>query len=597
MPAPWDSASGASTARDTIWKVAPLRGLFTGAVFCAAAFAQTALPPKKAPREDSLGGNATFRAGVETVLVPVVVRDSAGHPIGGLTAGDFQLFDKGKRQKIDSFTVLRHAGVENGPATVSTSGPADPFAGNGSLRPAAAPQPGGTPSQDRYIAYVFDDRNTLFGSLVAMRQAAVRYFEEGIPQHGSAAIYTFSGRNTLDFTNDAAKLKADAAAIGASLAPGHGDPAPCPNATYYLADLIVHQNDTQALEAVTRQTMDCMHVSYFVARNLAEAAARREIVTGEQDTHVWVTTLRRVINVLEACNGERLLVLASSGFFAQTSEGRKALADTLDMAARAHVTISTLDARGVYLPAPMDAARSDVPGNLERHYYEADARVNGDVLSALAEGTGGSFLRNHNDLTKGFEQLASPPEFSYVLGFSPGALKEDGSFHALKIRLPGRGGLTIQARSGYFAPGKKGQRAEQTSSEIDEAVLAHDEITAMPVESAAQVSRSGNAPAKLLVVTKAHVKTFPFQKMDGRNHDVLTVVSVIYDDQGGYVVGARNTMNLMFRDETLAGKRDPAVNVQSDFALNRPGRYRLRIVVFEDAGEMLSARNVTIVVP
>jgi hypothetical protein len=47
----------------------------------------------------------------------------------------------------------------------------------------------------------------------------------------------------------------------------------------------------------------------------------------------------------------------------------------------------------------------------------------------LAEGAGGTFFHNNNDLTEGFERVAATPEFSYVLGFSPVALKEDGSFH------------------------------------------------------------------------------------------------------------------------------------------------------------------------
>jgi hypothetical protein len=40
------------------------------------------------------------------VLVPVVVRDSHGRPVAHLTKDDFQLFDKGKRQDIASFSAI-----------------------------------------------------------------------------------------------------------------------------------------------------------------------------------------------------------------------------------------------------------------------------------------------------------------------------------------------------------------------------------------------------------------------------------------------------------------------------------------------------------
>jgi hypothetical protein len=44
------------------------------------------------------------------------------------------------------------------------------------------------------------------------------------------------------------------------------------------------------------------------------------------------------------------------------------------------------------------------------------------------------------------------------------------------------------------------------------------------------------------------------------SHAVLTVVSVVLDEDGGYVAGSRNTINLMLRNETLAGKNDPAAD-------------------------------------
>ena len=50
---------------------------------------------------------ATFKSGVNLVLVPVVVRDSRKHAVGNLTKDDFQLFDRGKPQEIKEFLVER----------------------------------------------------------------------------------------------------------------------------------------------------------------------------------------------------------------------------------------------------------------------------------------------------------------------------------------------------------------------------------------------------------------------------------------------------------------------------------------------------------
>ena len=51
----------------------------------------------------------TFRSKADFVLVPVIIWDAHGRPVGNLTKDDFQLFDKGKRQTIASFSAVQRA--------------------------------------------------------------------------------------------------------------------------------------------------------------------------------------------------------------------------------------------------------------------------------------------------------------------------------------------------------------------------------------------------------------------------------------------------------------------------------------------------------
>src|SRR5262252_7148505 len=57
---------------------------------------------------------ALFKARVNLVQVPVVVRDRAGKAIGSLKKEDFQLFDKGKPQYIARFSMETATGRLNG---------------------------------------------------------------------------------------------------------------------------------------------------------------------------------------------------------------------------------------------------------------------------------------------------------------------------------------------------------------------------------------------------------------------------------------------------------------------------------------------------
>ena len=539
------------------------------------------------------GGEATFRADIKEVLIPVVVHDPDGHAIGGLKASDFQIFDKGKRQTISSFRAIGPSGSEE-PGSGSDS--SIPF-GRGAAEPlrlgaanTQGPQPG------RSVVYVFDDLNTGFAEFARMREAAGRHFQAGLPPGELAAVRSFSGSASVAFTNDAAKVADTVQSLRASLSTGHGEANPCPYVSFYLADSIVRRNNAEALEAATQQTMNCTHLDHDRARNIAESAAKREMFLGEQDTRLGVRTLQAAIRSLQEQPEPRVLVLASAGFYAQTPNGQKALADTLDLAARAHVTINALQARGIYVAGGADASRASAPSALEQRYYRSGAIAEEGTLEDLAHGTGGDYFHNNNDLTKGFRVESAAPNYWYVLGFSPIALKPDGSFHALKIRVTDGRSVRIEARPGYYAPRRpsEGSAGEAVTEEIDEAVLGRDERTDIPIDAATQVTRTGTAPARVSVLTKIHLKPVQFRELKGRNHAVLTVVAVVFDSDGAYLTGARNTVNLMLPGETLAVK-DPAANVQMNFQME-PGKYRIRVVVGENENGSLSTRDIPVLV-
>ena len=72
-------------------------------------------------------------------------------------------------------------------------------------------------------------------------------------------------------------------------------------------------------------------------------------------------------------------------------------------------------------------------------------------MAELADGSGGTYFHNSNDLEGGFKQLTAAPEYLYLLEFSVKNVKQDGTYHRLKVKATGEG-LHLQARRGYFAP-------------------------------------------------------------------------------------------------------------------------------------------------
>jgi VWFA-related protein len=73
------------------------------------------------------------------------------------------------------------------------------------------------------------------------------------------------------------------------------------------------------------------------------------------------------------------------------------------------------------------------------------------AMASLADGTGGTFFHNSNDLDTGFKALAEGPGTVYLLELSLDGVKPDGTYHHMKVKLD-RTGLDLNARRGYFMP-------------------------------------------------------------------------------------------------------------------------------------------------
>jgi VWFA-related protein len=129
----------------------------------------------------------------------------------------------------------------------------------------------------------------------------------------------------------------------------------------------------------------------------------------------------------------------------------------MDFAAQSNVTISVLDARGLYVgDLSADATQSGpmmTSSTLQQQsdYHRSAMLIADSTMAALADGTGGTFFHNSNDLGAGFKRLTEPPEVVYVLELSPDGVKQDGSYHRLKVKV-NRPSVDIQARRGYFIP-------------------------------------------------------------------------------------------------------------------------------------------------
>ena len=525
--------------------------------------------------------SSTFKVRVNLVDVRVVVRDALGNAVGNLRQEDFQLTDNGKPQVISKFSV-EHSGTNPAPKAATSGTPIDD----------AAPK-----MPERYIAYLFDDVHLKFSDLAQARNAAAHNLQT-LQLTDRVAIFTTSGQTQLDFTDDRDKLQDTLNRLRPRPITG-SEVQQCPDVSYYMADQIENKHDNQAFGIITQDALDCAFAGdpsqLVVAQSMARSAAMQELAFGDHETQVSLDSLKDAVRRIAAMPGRRSLILVSPGFIDpdQTQEQM----EIADRALHSGVIISALDARGLYTDM-QDAGSSRSPSHSIAgpmvQYKHDEALADADVLSELAYATGGTFVQNTNDLEGGLRRLATPPEYSYLLAFSPQDLKFDGRFHKLKVTVKGQK-LNIQARKGYYAPKQAVNAAEQAKQQIQDEVFSREELHDLPVELHTQFFKTSDDDAKLSVVVRLDVRHLHYRKEEGRNNNSLTVVAVVFDRNGNYVTGNQKTLQMHWKDETLGTKLASGVTLKSSFDV-KPGSYMVRLVVRDDDGQ-LAAQNGAIEIP
>ncbi|HKN76321.1 MAG TPA: VWA domain-containing protein [Candidatus Acidoferrum sp.] len=398
--------------------------------------------------------SAKIEVKVNSVLVPVVVRDAQGHAVGNLTKEDFQIFDNGKRRVISGFSVEKRGAAE----TQVNNGKAEAASAAGEVAKISPKQ------EPQFVVFLFDDLHLSPADMVAVKAGATKTLGVVLGEGGLASVNSIWGRDDSGVTQDRDKLEATIRNIKVMQGPYRRTGHECPNVDLYHADRIENKHDMFALDAAVDETIVCARLDPLTMRNIATAmvheAAQLSLALGEQDVRTTLIYIRDLVRVMGNLPGQRTLILISPGFYTEIPEARIFESQVMDTAARANVTIGTLDARGLYTTGPK--AEEEFDGGIHvtqeqiRSHVESLSVVEA-VMAGLAGASGGTFFHNSNDIEGGLKRLASAPEYLYLLEFSLDKVKADGKFHSLKVKVD-HGGLTLQARRGYFAP-KPGMEA------------------------------------------------------------------------------------------------------------------------------------------
>jgi VWFA-related protein len=530
------------------------------------------------------------------VVVRVVVRDAQDKPIANLKKEDFRLFDRGKPQSISQFAAEAPAQPTGQERSLSSSG-----------QPSLAVPPAlGLPQ--RFVALYFDDLNMSDADVLQARAAAERYLAANLHPNDRVGLYT-SGNSLSDFTGDPSQIHDALQKLHASpLALRYHN---CPDLSDYQAQQITEFDDERidAWVVALDQALNDQRCSHVPTTGPGEpqryiaVLARQVLEQSDMQSRANLQELEKVVDYVARMPGQRTVVLVSPGFLSRSEQSD--LDRIIDHALRAEVVVSSLDPRGMSVPVREgDVTHSYLPyegsvlAALHRQDEERESSAR-DVLQELAQGTGGEFVHNINDLQAGLARLAGAP--AYYLGFAPTDMKPDGKFHSLKVELAEKhAGFTVTARRGYFAPGSEadaGRSADhatatdtdaQVNEQIREAVFAKTDAQQLPLTLDVKVFSTNTEDRELVLTGRLDTKSLHFRQDGQRNRNKVTFVSAVFDQKDNLVKLQRGESTLDVAAADLQQVMSAGLKMDSTFEL-KPGIYRVREVLTDAEDHRLAA--------
>jgi VWFA-related protein len=449
----------------------------------------------------------------------------------------------------------------------------------------------------------FDDISSPLSDLASARKAGEGYIKKGLEPGEKVGLFTASSFFRLDFTEDAAALLGGLPKIIPHVRRAE-DAIGCPRMNPYQAWAIIHHGyQSQEFQVALAEALACPQNSGVPPgeiTHLVEMQAQRTLDVAGQISDGILEKAFNVIKLLSAQPGHRVLLFASSGFFAQELQSQRE--QLVNAALHSKVVINTLDAKGLFVDADLDFT-SGPPTIISPDLMVArsmiantDAQFKNDPLALLAEETGGRFFHNSNDLTRGVQELSESPEFSYVLGFAPDSLRQDGAFHSLKVKLANSHGLTISAREGYYAPKKpKDMTADEKMVKFEREVMASDALSAIPINLDIKTTKLQNGDSDLNLASQVGVARLPFRKDNDRSAERLIMVTALFNEKNEFLTGTEQIVDLSLKPETFAKLAREGFSARISVEAP-PGNYRVRQVVIEVATGKMAAINQTVAV-
>ena len=580
------------------------------------AYGQRPAPsPSTSPVQDE-----PVRVTTNLVQADVIITDKDGKPVRDLRAEDFEIFEDRKKQQITHFSFI-NASPSSAPATAA---PAPSETEKASSIP---PVPLKREQVRRTIALVVDDLGLSYESMGYVQKALRKFVDEQMmPTDLVAILRTSGGIGVLQqFTSDKSHLHA---VIGRVRWNPQGRGGLSPVGTFNEASIGADIRDSiQFIEEMEESRAGQYSVGTIgslnsIVRGLGDMPGRKSIVLISEAFRMFsaqgrntqlVQTLRDLTDEANA-NSVAIYTLDASGLQSYTFEasdkvaGYSYLIDPTLMAASGGGPAGGVAQN----PPPRTLPRNDtLSAQSERDsgaafrrlaalsaVREQQAGETHTVLSYLAQRTGGTFVRNRNDMGSGIAQIMEDQQGFYLLGYRPNESPIDpatGRRRLLKLEVKvKRSGLKVRSRAGYFGVTNEDRTAtRRTRQEKLSAALtspfASGDVRVRLTSLVGDEPNGGGTYVRSLLHIDARDLTFK-EEAGGVRVAELEMVAVAFGDQGRVVDQLSYPQTVRAASETDHERilKNGLVYILN-FPIKQGGPYQMRVAVRDALSERIGA--------
>jgi VWFA-related protein len=501
----------------------------------------------------------TFKSNSRLVVVDVVVTDSHGEPVTGLTRDDFTVMEDGKPQVVHAFEAHASSPQLSLPAVIATA-PPDEHSNAPSVT-----------VQGPLNILVLDMLNTELINQADVRQHMLRFLKQ-MPPGQLITVFTLGQQLHMvqGLTDDSSKL------------------TPAVERVLPQKPALLKTDDDRLYDQ--KQVDEAKAINPLLAEKIAQTICRDQANRIDNRVEMTLEALRQITQVLAGYPGRKNLIWLSGGlpirfdpndefpeFQQRIEEARnysQRLHDAAILLAAAQVAIYPVDARGLEPFQPQAniawAQAVRVPAKIRGTSQDIH-----DAMQQIAEQTGGKAFYDRNDLDNGISRSIAHGSTYYTLAYAPFNGKWDGRLRQIKVKLA-RDHVQLAYRREYFAVSDDAQPTDEKLKSAAETAMLPSSLGSTEVLLSATVLPSGSS-GRVKVQYFVHRDQLPTRDAQNRQRALrMDFMVTAWDEQGNITGKMWQTLHLAANSKAFANIEKVGFSKLEELTV-APGTRHLRV--------------------